>query len=357
MKMNVSRWEKNLWTGGGAVYRFFASPLGSIYSLAANTRAALFQKGILKSYRPRCVVVSVGNLTPGGSGKTPLVLALGKTFSGKGLKTVTLTRGYRGSGKDRAAVVAPDADPSVVGDEPAMMARIMPSVPIIRAAQRARGAKTAEEIYNPDIILLDDGFGHLALARDFDIVVVDALRGFGNCKTIPAGPLREPISQLKRADCVIVTYSNIVETGRKDELKKVIGKYAPESTVLEAAFRVEGIIRNAGEPPEPLDLIVGRKVVAFSGIGNPSAFRRTIENLNIEVAAFLSFPDHHYYMDSDINDITRALTGANSSCALTTEKDLARLGKRKFPAELFALRIAVEVERFGWLTDRILGKS
>jgi len=354
--MNVNRWEKNLWTGGGPVYRFFASPLSSIYSLAAITRANLFQKGLLKSYRPRCTVVSVGNLTPGGSGKTPLVLALAKAFSDKGLKTVTLTRGYRGSGKDRAVVVAPDADPAVMGDEPVMMAAIMPSVPVIKAARRARGAQVAEEIFNPDVLLLDDGFGHLALARDFDIVAVDALRGFGNCKTIPAGPLREPISALKRADCVIITHSDIAETGSKDELLKIIKKYAPESIVLEAALRVEGIIRNAGDSPEPLDLLAGRKVVAFSGIGNPSAFRRTIENLGIEVAASLSFPDHHFYRDPDINDITRAVAGANSYCALTTEKDLARLGKRKFPAELFALRIAMEVERFGWLTDRILAK-
>ncbi len=358
IEMRQAQWEKLLWGGGGNIYRTLSRPLAAIYGLAGSIRARLYEKGLLPSYRPQTLTVSVGNITPGGSGKTPLVMALSDAFTKRGLRPVVITRGYGGSNKSGAIEVNSGADPSKVGDEPAMMAAMMPDTPLIKAPCRKLGAKTAESTLGADVLVLDDAFGHLALARDFDIILVDAIRGFGNCKPMPAGPLREPISELKRADCIIITHTNIALPRQTTDIKSTVAKFAPQALVLEAIYRVCGIVGKAGETPQTADLLSGRKVVVFSGIGNPTSFHRMMEELEVHVVATLNFSDHHPYATRDLEQISHVAKENNADYAVTTEKDLARLGERR-PAgiEVVALKITLEMNDLECLIDRILKKT
>ena len=200
--------ENLVWGKGGGVFYSILSaalrPVGIIYGTAAGIREKLYHSGVFREKAVKEPVISVGNITLGGSGKTPVVMELARQLAAEGCKPAILTRGYGGTDPSPARVVSPDDDSASVGDEALLMAKCLPDVNVVRAAERADGAELAQGALQPDIFLLDDGFGHLALKRDMDIVVIDAARGIGNGRVFPAGPLREPLTALARADVVMV---------------------------------------------------------------------------------------------------------------------------------------------------------
>ena len=268
------------------------TPIGWIYGWTVHYRA-----GHTVPYRSKAKVVCVGNLTAGGTGKTPIAIAVAKALLVRGMKPAFLTRGYGGQLRGPAFVAADDRAQHV-GDEPLLLAA---TAPVIVSRDRAAGARLAEE-HGFDVIVMDDGHQNFTLAKDLSFVVVDADAGFGNNRVLPAGPLREPVAQgLARADAVIVSGDGSPPLGSFD--KPVIRARLVEST--------EAV--KAGTP-----------VVAFAGIGRPQKFFASLERIGARVLDSRAYGDHHIYTQAEIARL-KARARAEQALLVTTEKDFLRL--------------------------------
>jgi len=276
------------------------SPLGVFYgaSVARKARRAL-------PYRAKAKVLCVGNLTAGGSGKTPVVLALGSALLARGKKIVFLTRGYGGS--ERGPLHVKGAHTSAqVGDEALLLARVAPT---IVARNRAQGAMLAEKL-GADIIIMDDGHQNFTLAKDLSLVVVDGESGFGNGLMIPAGPLREPVAQgLARADAVVVMNPPM----RNQEAAAKRNFELSDFT---------GPILRARLAPQSAEL-AGRKLFAFAGIGRPEKFLASLNEAGVHITGSRFFADHHPYSEAELTALRRR------GDLVTTAKDLVRLTARQ----------------------------
>ena len=309
----------------------------------ARLRRTLYGAGILRAASLPRPVVSVGNLTAGGSGKTPHVQFLARWLSGKGLRVAILSRGY---GRKTSGVVwasggqggAPNIDRGSsaadrVGDEPALLASSLPGVPVLVGESRYDAGTECLRGQEVEAFLLDDGFQHLALRRDVDLLLVDAVRGLGNRRTLPFGPLREPPEHARFADALIVTRCESTEHGAR-----VAGAVPFPSTRPIAFSRLvpRGLVDRDGVdtvlPGEP------REIVAFSGIAQNDQFELSLRTSGYLVRRFFGFPDHHRYRPSDLERIRSASGGLP---VLTTEKDLVRV-PREVPFRVAALRVGVE---------------
>ena len=276
------------------------SPLGALYgaSVARKARHAL-------PYRSRAKVLCVGNLTAGGSGKTPIAIALGNALLARGKKIVFLTRGYGGSERGPLQVKAAHTS-AQVGDEALLLARVAPT---IVARNRAQGAALADRL-GADIIIMDDGHQNFTLAKDLSLVVVDGESGFGNGLMIPAGPLREPVAQgLARADAVVA----MTPSTRNPEA-------AAKRNFELSDFR--GPILRARLAPQSAAL-AGRKLFAFAGIGRPEKFLASLKEAGVHITGSRFFADHHSYSAAEVV----ALKGRGD--LVTTAKDLVRLTARQ----------------------------
>ncbi len=309
----------------------------------SRLRRTLYGTGILRSFSLPRPVVSVGNLTLGGTGKTPHVQFLAGWLSGLGLRVAILSRGYgrktRGvqwASRGREGESFPDrgdAEAERVGDEPALFASTLPGVPVLVGESRFAAGEECLRAIEIDTFLLDDGFQHLSLRRDADILLVDAQSGLGNRRTLPFGPLREPLDHARFADALVVTRCETVESGRKatGDFPFPPGRPVAFSRVVPRAL----IDRNGVETPLPSG---NREVVAFSGIAQNERFEHTLRESGFLVRRFFGFRDHHPYRTSDLERIRAAAGGLP---VVTTEKDMVRLPlELAFPVE--ALRVGVE---------------
>jgi tetraacyldisaccharide 4'-kinase len=274
------------------------NPLSTLYGAIVGARNRLYDRRILPARCLRGPVVSIGNLSVGGSGKTPFVILLGELLKGRGIKFHVLSRGY---GRQSRGVlqVDPGGPPSTFGDEPLLIARRL-EVPVILGEDRYQAGVFAEDKFGSQLHLLDDGFQHRALARDFDIVLVtpDDARD----RLLPAGRLREPLTSLQRADAVVLASGA-----------------APEGFPLEGkrVWRVRRGIAPANVPPRP---------VAFCGIARPRNFMLQLRTAGIEPAAEAVYRDHHAYTENDIHELLALKTTSEAGGFVTTEKDAINLG-------------------------------
>jgi len=284
------------WTSQTLAAKIFAallSPVGAVYGFSVRLRQAR-----ARPFRAKTRVVCVGNLTAGGSGKTPLVIALGHMLRAGGKKIVFLSRGYGGSLHGPVRVDPVRHKASEVGDEPLLLAA---HGPVIVARDRAAGARLADSL-GADIIVMDDGFQNFQLAKDLSLLVIDAETGFGNGRLIPAGPLREPVSRgLARADAIV-----LMGDGRP--------KLPP--------FR--GAILRARIAPTAPDVLRGRTVFAFAGIGRPEKFFRMLRAIGAKLVAAQPYPDHHRFTGFELAAMKNAAQTAGA-LLVTTEKDFARI--------------------------------
>ncbi len=322
-------------------------PLSWLYRAAVATRNARYDRGAGVRRAP-IPVVSVGNLTVGGTGKTPLVGEIVSRLATLGRRPAVVSRGYGGRA-GRGPLFVRDASgagpgPDVTGDEPWMLAARFPGVPVLVGSDRYRGVVAAAD-EGAEVAVLDDGFQHRRLARDLDIVVLSGERPFGNGRLLPAGPLREPPSSLRRADLLVLVAEGErpVEPEVHSELESV-----PRFGVVHARKRPLGFVSADGEAaPQP------ERAVAFCGIGDPASFRRMVERIGVTLAGFVEFPDHHRFSESEIAALL-ARAESEGLPLLTTEKDLARLQHRRrgaSPAEkVLALRIDLAVSDEAALT-------
>jgi len=322
------------------------------YGLGVRLRAMLYERGLFSRTRLPCRVISVGNLTVGGAGKTPMVLDLAGRCMAMGLRPVVLSRGYRGSG-ERAGTIVNDgnrilAPAAEVGDEPYMIARSIPEVPVVVGRDRIRMGELACRRFGPDVVLLDDGFQHLKLCRDLDILLVDVREGFGNGYMLPRGTLREPPGALGRADIVILTKVQDREGVRPLE-REIVG-INPGIEILHGAYRPAALVDLATGESRDIEDLNGRPVIAVSGIVNPDYFEYLLSMAGADMIGSQRYPDHHAYSDADLQRLAD-LTGRDS-WLITTEKDAAKMEGRGWrPGEIFALRIAMEVEEAGRLGE------
>jgi len=272
------------------------------------------------SWKGPLPVISVGNLTVGGTGKTPLVAWLARTILSMGLRPAIVSRGYGGTAGKGPLLVSEGRGPlcpaRVSGDEPNLLARYLDGVTIVVGSDRCAGTRAAARA-GSDAVILDDGFQHRRLARDLDIVLLDASSPFGNHRLLPAGLLREPVSGLGRADVVVVTRS------RPDEdltgVESVVRGHNPTAPVLRAGHKRIGFFDARGASvPAPV------RGVVFCGIGNPAIFRSDLESCGIEVVEFMARRDHHPHTTDEIENL-HALAVKHGASLITTEKDMVRL--------------------------------
>ena len=315
----------------GLMNRLLA-PFAEAYGLGASLREQAFHRGWLKARRLSRPVISVGNLTVGGSGKTPLVGWIAECLLRRGYKPAILTRGYgRKAGPD-LLVLEPqperNIDARTVGDEPALLARALPQVPIVVSANRHRAGQLAEKRFGVDIHILDDGFQHFALERDVDLVAVDVTQELADRGLLPAGRLREPCSALKRADLILLTR---VEIQSPDPIEKRVRSINPRAQVFRCSTALRGLIEEGSSKPQSPAAYQGRPVCAFCGIGNPRAFFADLRRWGFTLSAEIAFRDHHVYGSQDVKRLHKMAQSAGAVAFLTTEKDLMNLSSQWRP--------------------------
>ena len=335
-------------------------PVSRAYGAVISLRAALFASGLARTRRLPVPVLSVGNLSAGGSGKTPFVEMLAGRLRERGQRVVIISRGYRGS-STQPTIVSDGRDlrcePPVAADEAYLLARHLPDVAVLTGADRYRVGEMALEQVDCGVIILDDGFQHLRLHRDLDIVLIDAVNPFGYGRLLPSGLLREPPKALGRADIIVITHA---DAGRDlDPAVQAIRRYTPTAPIVLAVHRPVGLIDVRSEARLDLERLTGRRLLAVSGIANPSRFEATLVQLGAFVAAHHVFPDHHRYATADLEIINRAAKDVGASMVVTTEKDmvkLMRLDVARVGAPLYALSISLQLMEGAEVLDSMLSR-
>ncbi len=332
-----------------------------LYGLIVRFRLWCYRKGWLTATRLPCRVVSVGNLTVGGTGKTPLVILLTEWLLAKGQRVAILSRGYKRMSKASRLLVSDGSrilvGPLEAGDEPFLMAQRCPQAIVAVGADRAVLGQWVLEQHAIDCIVLDDGFQHRSLHRDVDLVLLDATDAPGLDALFPAGRLREPLAELCRANAVVITRADSRED--VDEIRGRLQAISCASKdVVEAVFRAESVIAIVSGERQPVEWCRGKKVWLASGIGNSRAFRRSAESIGVEILGETAFEDHHGYDHGDIEKIRANLQAAGCEIVLTTEKDGGKLLPLVMSSDpWWMLRIGTEVVSGKERLDRLIDGS
>lgn len=300
------------------------------YAAAVNWRNRRYDRVPAAGEHASVPVISVGNLTLGGTGKTPMVKWLAQWFSGRGLRVAIVSRGYgAAAGKHN--------------DEALELAQALPSVPHVQNPDRVAGARTAIDEFGSQLILLDDGFQHRRLARDLDIVLLDATEPFGFDHVFPRGTLREPATGLRRAGVVCLSRSDLLDSSGRDLIRQRVAKLAPDAVWCEAAHAPQGLLNSAGGI-EPLTTLRGRRVAAFCGIGNPAAFRHALTQAGCDIVSWREFADHHAYGEADQEGLGRVVAASNAEIAVCTHKDLVKIAIEQLGGRpLWALTVEMKI--------------
>lgn len=328
--------------------------LSVVYAALAKIRTATYNLKLLPRRKLPCVVISIGNISVGGTGKTPMTLYLAKLIASLGYRVVVLSRGYKGKVKKTGGIVSNGTtllmSPAQAGDEPYMMACELKGVPVVVGRNRYEAGCRAITAFSPDVILLDDGFQHLKLARDIDLVLVDHQRPFGNRHLLPRGPLRESISALKRADIIIETRCDVSKKPGA-ELEKAMHRLRLKTRVFQSVHTpyVARILSGKHPsppippppaPPYPLSRLKGKRVLAFSGLADNRNFHRTLTEIGCILSGVKEYPDHHWYDGSDFAAIRQAADETQAELILTTQKDAARIPDGiQWPLDLIVMGI------------------
>ncbi len=318
--------------------------LSRLYGAALHAHLGLYRTGLARRTRLAARVVSVGNLTVGGTGKTTTCLALAEWFLGQGKKVAFLSRGYRRQGASEMLVVSEGAGPLVdaaaAGDEPFLVALARPELFVLVGKDRRRTGRMAVERFGAEVILLDDGFQYQRLARDLNLVLVDALAPFGYDGLVPAGLLREPVEHLGRADAVWLTHCDLVRRQDLAEIRARVQQVAPQARIWESRHAPVALRALADGQRCAPETLAGKRVVALSGLGNPLAFERSLQKLGAEVVGSARFPDHHRYQVEEVRRAVEA-AGAEAEWIVTTQKDAVRVPAEALTRPAWVVEIAL----------------
>lgn len=309
-------------------------------------------------------VLSVGNITTGGTGKTPAVVAIAGWARDQGYRVAVLSRGYGGRYPGEVFEVSDGqhihAGPREAGDEPCLLAARLPGVPVILARRRAMAGLYAHRKFHSDFFLLDDGFQHIGLSRDLDLLLLDAKSPFGNGHLLPWGPLREPRSHLRRANGFLVT--NCGGEREEEKLCRWLERRFPARPLFKSTHVPERVLVPGKGESHPVAFLKGKRVIAFAGIARPLRFRQTLLDAGADVAGFKVFRDHHRFRESEIRDLLALKSASGADLLITTEKDRQRLMQGKTPlADLACLTISMKVTNeekfFSYVEDAFRAKA
>jgi tetraacyldisaccharide 4'-kinase len=360
------------------VYAAFLQGLSWLFNGITQARLWLYRHRILHDQPLGCLVVVVGNLTVGGTGKTPVVDKFAKALRDRGRKVAILSRGYKSKApppwkkwwwaltheeeppprivSDGARVLL---DSEEAGDEPFMLARNLPGVIVLVDKNRVKAGAYAIKKFGCDTLVLDDGFQYLPLKGRLNLLLVDKTNPFGNGQLLPRGILREPIKHLRRASYVFLTKSN----GQRDpELERVIEEHNPGVDVIECAHRPQYLQRfggaaDVGSAREPLTFLKGRRVFAFCGIATPESFEKFLRELGALLVGRERFLDHYRYADEDLAELFALAQRGGAECLVTTEKDAVRISENQAcPLPLFYLRLEIDILRGAADFDEAVGR-
>ncbi len=309
-----------------ALLSMFEIPYSGVMSL----RNWFYDTGLLPSHRVRFPVLSVGNLTLGGTGKTPMVAWLARWFLELGIQPGLISRGYRSqNGKN---------------DEFLELLFRLPSVPHCQNKNRVAAVDELLTQHHPkpvDVLILDDAFQHRRLARDLDIVLLDASEPFGWERVFPRGTLRESLAGLRRADIVLLSKADVISEPERGKIRSRVQKIAPNVVWGEIVHRPQSLV-TLDKQEKNLESIRGKRALAFCGIGNPEAFRQTLLDRDVELAEFISFPDHHYYTPRDLVSLDEAASRSGAEILLCTMKDMVKIPSPcTLPIEAVLIDIAI----------------
>lgn len=332
--------------------------IGWGYALVMRARAWAYRSGVLRSTKAALPVVSVGNLTVGGTGKTPVTIWLARRLSEAGRKPVVISRGYRGSLEGRVALVgdgsARTLDAAECGDEPALLADSLPGVPVVIGAKRAEAVAFAEANTPADVVIADDAFQHMALRRDLDVVCVNGALGFGNHLTLPFGPLREPFSALRRADLLAINVTN----GERDDIESTARRVGFGGPVVRWRYEARALRDVATGERRDVAEFRDAPVHALAATARPAGFFALLRQLGLNVVAETPLPDHRVPTAEDFRG--RPVGGGEAvAYHVVTEKDAVKLRGVVSPdgRPILALEVAAVfgVEEAA-LVDRLLGE-
>jgi tetraacyldisaccharide 4'-kinase len=318
---------------------------GRGYRGLLGTRDWLYARGVLKCRRLGCPVVSVGNLTVGGTGKTPAVELAVRTLMDLGHRPAVVSRGY--GRRTHGVQIVADAvsirlDAEEGGDEPFLLARRLPGVPVVVGGNRYEAGRHAIERFGVSAIVLDDGFQHRTLAKDLEIVTARARAPWGNGRLLPGGPLREPLAALRRAGLIVVTGAR----GADDvgEVAEAARRYAPRTPVLAARHAPTECWEAGTMKYLPVESLLGKRLFVFAGIGGPDGFRRTLQETGVVESGFARFADHHWYSREELRALDAQAAAGGADGLVTTEKDwvrLRRLPPVKRPVYVIGVRLVL----------------
>lgn len=317
--------------------------LSQPYTAVVWVRNKAYDRSWKKITRASLPVISVGNLTAGGTGKSPTVAMLARWFRQRHFRVAILSRGY-GAGADGR------------NDEAKELEVLLPDVPHLQNPDRVAAAKVAIEELEMQVVLLDDGFQHRKIHRDLDILLLDAREPFGFGHLLPRGLLREPLRSLRRADIVMATRSDQVDPKKLAEIRSRVQRYNPKAAWIESEhFPVR--LRSSLHESRPTEWLAGKNVLAVSGLGSPSGFHQTLRNCGANVLESISFPDHHAYSAADVQEIQRIASQLQPPCdaILCTGKDMAKLDTpRVGQHELWSLDVELRIRNGADVLDEYL---
>ncbi len=345
--MAAERWLRRAWRGDiGPVSAAGLVALAGLYGCGVAVRAALYAVGVLRTRRLACPVISIGNITLGGSGKTPLTELVARAIVGLGSKPAVLSRGY--GRRSRGVQIVADAQGVRLGardggDEPVLLAERLPGIPVVVGESRYEAGRVALERCGADTLVLDDGFQHRTLAKDLEIVAVAGRAPWGNGRMFPRGALREPVSALRRAHVIVVT--NAPAPTAVEEIREALGRHADAAAVVAATTVPETAREVETGRVAPPGALRGRRLLAFAGLAAPEGFAATLRTLGADVAEVVEFRDHHPYTRDEIEALMVRARAAGAEALVTTEKDWVRvreIGAPGIPLWVLAVRMCLD---------------
>jgi tetraacyldisaccharide 4'-kinase len=332
-----------------------------LYGLGVRFRLLLYRKGVFPTRRLPLKVISIGNLTVGGTGKTPHAALLARYLQEKGIKTAVLSRGYRGSRMKAGAVISDGQ--SLLGtleeggEEPFWLAQKLSGIPVVIGKDRYRSGLLCQERWQTEWVVLDDGFQHLGLKREINILLWPSYLSFHSGRLLPSGLLREPIEEMRRADTILVTHAEELAPSRMEEIAKEIRSRVPGAPVFFSVHKPLVLWRYPRGEEIGFGELINHSVVAFCGLAYPESLRLSLKQLQADPVRLVEFPDHHFYRDKDKRDLETLCRSSKIDIMVTTEKDALKLGPwNPTDIRILVLKIDVEIRDpafWEWLDQRI----
>ena len=346
-----------------------------IYGQLVNLKLSMYHIGWFKKERLTCYVISLGNVTVGGTGKTPTAQHLAREIRDMGYRVAILNRGYRAKWRGAVGIVsdghALKMDAETAGDEAFMLAKHLPNVPVLIGPERAVTGRYAIEHFGAQVAILDDGYQHWQLERDMDILLVDAVNVFGNGYLLPRGTLREPLSHIDRADVCLMTKVDQAAPGAIEYIWETFRSYNQDGLILESIHQPRQFVRLADWYEDiaaggvPVTELKGKKVLAVSAIGNPASFEQTLADLGIEIVESMRYPDHHDYGEKDMAEVLYRAETLGVEAIIITEKDAVKVPgdvvRAKWRIPMYVISVEVTFQKgqeafFSTLKDALAEK-